>query len=66
MLVEPTLTRIIRIVREREQNKNKNFVDSREQEQNENKKYFEHREREQNKNQKNMRVLLSLIQIVNV
>ena len=46
MLVEPTLTRIIRIVREQEQNKNK--------------KYFEHREREQNKNQKNMRVLLSL------
>ena len=33
MLVEPTLTRIIRIVREREQNKNKNFVASREQEQ---------------------------------
>ena len=49
------------LVREREQNANKNFVDFREQEQNENKKCFEHREREQNKNQKKLRVLSSLI-----
>ena len=51
------------LVREQEQNTNKNFVAFREQEQNENKKYFEHGEREQNKNQKNMRVLLSVLAI---
>ena len=50
------------LVREREQNTNKNFVAFLEQEQNKNKKYLEHREREQNKNQKNMRVLSSLPQ----
>ena len=49
------------LVREREQNMNKNCVAFREQEQNENKKYFEHREQEQNKNKQNMRVLSSLI-----